>query len=119
MKTKLCINLVTYLQWLAGYEGFKLAKAAGLSTDVFEEVGVANGQITPLMARFLVMHKMPDEARRSEGVQNLVRGHTLVAEKDLSLALELAREAGISLPGGGLVSQLMARIYGFEDEGRR
>jgi 3-hydroxyisobutyrate dehydrogenase-like beta-hydroxyacid dehydrogenase len=71
------------------------------------------------MARFLTMHKLPDEARRSEGVQALVRGHTLVAEKDLNLALQLARENGISLPGGGLVSQLMARIYGLEDEGRR
>jgi 3-hydroxyisobutyrate dehydrogenase len=119
MKTKLCINLVTYLQWLAGYEGLKLARAAGLPLEVFEEVGLANGQITPLMARFLTMHKLPDEARRSEGIQALVRGHTLVAEKDLHLALQLARENGISLPGGGLVSQLMARIYGLEDEGRR
>ncbi len=119
MKTKLCINLVTYLQWLAGYEGLRLAKASGLPVETFEEVGQANGQITPLMVRFLIMHKMPDEARRSDAVQKLVRGHTLVAEKDLNLALELARENGISLPGAGLVSQLMARIYGLEDEGRR
>ena len=119
MKTKLCINVVTYLQWLAGYEGFKLAQASGLPTEVFEEVGLANGQITPLMTRFLMMHKMPDEARQSEAVQKLVGGHTLVAEKDLNLALQLARENGLSLPGAGLVSQLMARIYGWEDEGRR
>ena len=119
MKTKLCINVVTYLQWLAGYEGFALAKASGLPTEVFEEVGQANGQITPLMTRFLVTHKMPDEARQSEAVQKLLRGHTLVAEKDLTWALQLARENGLSLPGAGLVSQLMARIYGLEDEGRR
>jgi len=119
MKTKLCINLVTYLQWLAGYEGIALAKASGLPVEVFEEVGLANGQITPLMVRFLTVHKMPDEARTSEAVQNLVRGHTLVAEKDLAWALQLARENGLSLPGAGLVSQLMARVYGLEDEGRR
>ena len=119
MKTKLCINVVTYLQWLAGYEGLALAKASGLPVEVFEEVGLANGQITPLMVRFLTMHKMPDEARKSEGIQKLVRGHTLVAEKDLAWALQLARENGLSLPGAGLVSQLMARIYGLEDEGRR
>ena len=118
MKTKLCINLVTYLQWLAGYEGLALAKASGLPVEVFEEVGLANGQITPLMQRFLTVHKMPDEARKSEAVQKLVRGHTLVAEKDLAWALQLARENGLSLPGAGLVSQLMARVYGLEDEGR-
>jgi 3-hydroxyisobutyrate dehydrogenase-like beta-hydroxyacid dehydrogenase len=119
MKTKLCINVVTYLQWLAGYEGLALAKASGLAVEVFEEVGLANGQITPLMARFLALHKLPDEARKSEGVQDLVRGHARVAEKDLTWALQLARENGLSLPGAEFVSQMMARIYGFEDEGRR
>jgi 3-hydroxyisobutyrate dehydrogenase len=119
MKAKLCINVVTYIQWLAGYEGLSLAKASGLPIEVFEEIGLANGQITPLMVRFLTMHKMPDEARRSEAVQKLVRGHTLVAEKDLTWALALARENGLALPGVGLVSQMMARIYGLEDEGRR
>ncbi len=119
MKTKLCINVMTYLQWLAGFEGLALARASGLPVEVFEEVGLANGQITPLMVRFLAIHKMPDEARQSEAVQKLVQGHTLVAEKDLAWALQLARENGLSLPGAGLVSQMMARIYGFEDEGRR
>jgi 3-hydroxyisobutyrate dehydrogenase len=119
MKTKLCINVVTYLQWLAGYEGFQLARASGLPVETFIEVGLANGQITPLMDRYLTSHKMPEEARRSEGVQKLLRGHTLVAEKDLAWALQLARENGLSMPGAGLVSQLMGRIYGLEDEGRR
>ena len=32
---------------------------------------------------------------------------------------QLARKAGVSLPVGGLVSQLMARLYGVEDRGRR
>ena len=119
MKTKLCINVVTYLQWLAGYEGLALAKASGLPIESFLEVGLANGPFTPLMDRYLTMHKLPEETRKSEAVQNLVRGHTLVAEKDLAWALQLARENGLSMPGAGLVSQLMARLYGWEDEGRR
>ncbi len=119
MKAKLCINVVTYLQWLAGFEGLALAKASGLPTEVFEQIGQANGQITPMMSRFLTVHKMPDEARKSEGMQKLMRGHTRVAEKDLSWALQLARENGLDLPGANLASQLMARVYGLEDEGRR
>jgi len=62
---------------------------------------------------------MPDEARKSEGIQKLVRGHTRVAEKDLAWALQLARKAGVALPVGSLVSQSMARLYGVEDERRR
>jgi len=48
-----------------------------------------------------------------------MRGHMSVAEKDLAWALTLARKAGVALPVGGLVSQLMARLYGVEDAGRR
>jgi 3-hydroxyisobutyrate dehydrogenase-like beta-hydroxyacid dehydrogenase len=48
-----------------------------------------------------------------------LRGHRDVAEKDLAWTLRLAREAGVSLPGTALASQLMARIYGVEEPKRR
>lgn len=118
-KLKLCINVTTYLQWAAAYEGFHLARASGLPTDVFEQAGRANGQLTELMARYLTSHKLPEEARHSEGFQQYVRGHMHTAEKDLAWALELARESGVTLPAAGLVSQLMARLYAVDDEGRR
>jgi 3-hydroxyisobutyrate dehydrogenase len=118
-KLKLCINLITYIQWAAAYESFQLAKATGLSQEVLEEAGQSNGQITPMMLAYLGGVKLPEEARKSEGVQALMRGHMNIAEKDLAWALQLARDAGVSLPVGGLVSQLMARLYGVEDAGRR
>jgi 3-hydroxyisobutyrate dehydrogenase-like beta-hydroxyacid dehydrogenase len=118
-KLKLCLNLVTYIQWAAAFESFQLAKATGLPQELLEEAGRANGQLTPLMQAFLALHKAPEEARRAAGMQSLLRGHMNVAEKDLAWALELARQAGVSLPVGGLVAQLMARIYGVEDGGRR
>jgi 3-hydroxyisobutyrate dehydrogenase len=118
-KLKLCLNLVTYIQWAAAFESFQLAKATGLPQELLEEAGRANGQLTPLMQAFLALHKAPEEARRGADMQSLLRGHMNVAEKDLAWALELARHAGVSLPVGGLVAQLMARIYGVEDGGRR
>ncbi len=118
-KLKLCINLVTYVQWAAAYESFTLAKAVGLPQELLEEAGRANGQLTPLMTAYLATHKAPDEARHSEGMQRLMRGYMNVAEKDLAWVLKLARQAGVTLPVAGLVSQLMARLYGVEDEGRR
>jgi len=118
-KLKLCINVVTYLQWAAANEGCRLAMAAGLPTEVFEAAGRANGQLTDLQLRYLTSVKMPKEVRANEGFQKLVRGHMMTAEKDLAWALQLARESGVSLPVSGLVSQLMAGLYGVEDENRR
>ena len=116
-RLKLCINLVTYIQFAAAFESFELARAVGLPQEVLEEAGASNGQITELMQAFLVIHKAPDEARRSKGMQAVLRGHRAIGEKDLAWVLKLARDAGVSLPVGGLVSQLMGRIYAVEGDG--
>ena len=42
-----------------------------------------------------------------------------IAQKDLSLALELARDAGIAMPFTGLGLQLMAKVYGVYDDALR
>ena len=118
-KLKLCINVVTYIQWAAAYEGFKLAEQTGLPTEVFEEAGRSNGQLTELQQAYLALVKAPAESRASEGYQNLVRGHMRTAEKDLAWALQLARQSELTLPVSGLVSQMMARLYCVEDEQRR
>jgi 3-hydroxyisobutyrate dehydrogenase len=118
-KLKLCINVVTYIQWAAAYEGAKLAMASGLPVEIFEEAGRANGQLTELQLRYLVNVKLPPEVRKSEGVQKIVRAHMHTAEKDLAWALQLARQHDLSMPVSGLVSQMMARLYGVEDEARR
>jgi 3-hydroxyisobutyrate dehydrogenase-like beta-hydroxyacid dehydrogenase len=44
--------------------------------------------------------------------------NTRIAEKDLAWALQLARQGEISLPVGGLVSQLMGKLYGVDDDAR-
>jgi 3-hydroxyisobutyrate dehydrogenase len=118
-KLKLCINVVTYIQWGAAWEGMKLAMASGLSPEVFEEAGRANGQLTELQLRYLIGVKLPPEVRAGESYQRLVRGHMKTAEKDLAWALKLARDSELSMPVSGLVSQLMAKLYGVDDAGRR
>ncbi len=118
-KLKLCINVTTYIQWAAAFEGCKLAAASGLPTEVYEAAGKANGQLTELQLRYLVSLKLPKEAKASEGFQKLVRGHMLTAEKDLTWALKLGRESGLAMPVSGLMSQIMARIYSVEDDERR
>ena len=51
------------------------------------------------MITYLAGHKVPAEARKSEGFQALMRGHMNIAEKDLAWALKLARQSGVALPG--------------------
>jgi len=118
-KLKLCINLITYIQWAAAYESMALARAIGLPQEVLEQAGRANGQLTELMITYLATHKVPEDTRMSEGFQALMRGHMNIAEKDLAWVLKLARKAGVALPVGSLVSQSMARLYGVEDASRR
>jgi 3-hydroxyisobutyrate dehydrogenase-like beta-hydroxyacid dehydrogenase len=118
-KLKLCINLITYIQWAAAYESMALARAIGLPQEVLEQAGRSNGQLTELMINFLATHKVPEETVKDPGYQDLMRGYMKIAEKDLAWALELARKADVALPVGSLVSQSMARIYNVEDSGRR
>ncbi len=118
-KLKLCINVITYIQWAAAYESMLLARAVGLPQEVLEEAGRSNGQITEMMIRYLAAHKMPEDVRKSEDLQKLFRGHMEIAEKDLAWALQLARKSGVSMPVSSLVSQSMARLYGVEDDRRR
>ena len=117
-KVKICINLITYLQWTASFEAATLAKGVGLPLEVLEEAGRSNGQVTDLMIQYLALHKAPEAARKSEDMQAYLRTQMHVAEKDLAHALALAREAGVALPGAALVSQLMAQIYLVEDPRR-
>jgi 3-hydroxyisobutyrate dehydrogenase-like beta-hydroxyacid dehydrogenase len=118
-KLKFCINLITYIQWAAAFESFQLAKAIGLDTDMLEQAGQANGQLTQLMVNYLGGVKLPEAVRKSDAIQKLMRNHMTIAEKDLAGVLALAREAEITLPVAGVVSQLMARLYGVEDPKRR
>jgi 3-hydroxyisobutyrate dehydrogenase len=116
---KLCNNLMTYLGFLAAYEAMHLARASGVSQEKLEEVTTANGNLSPQGARFLALYKLPLEARSGEPMQKMLEGFTTLAEKDLALTLVLARKNGVTLPGTGLCQQLMARVYGLADPGRR
>lgn len=113
--TKLCNNLMTYLAWLSAFESFQLARAAGLSQEKLEEVTRSNGNLTEPMQLFLALHKAPEATRKSRDFQARMRSFATLAEKDLAVTLAFARESGVALPGTGLVSQLMARVYGLED----
>jgi 3-hydroxyisobutyrate dehydrogenase len=117
--TKLCNNLMTYLGFLAAFEATTLAREAGLSTSALEEVTRSNGNLTEQMQAFLMLHRLPDAQRADPGFQQMLRGYTTLAEKDLAVTLAFAREHGVALPGTALCQQVMARVYGLDDRNRR
>ena len=118
-KLKLCINLVTYIQFSAAYESNLLARAVGLDPKILQAAGRSNGNFTPFMLNYLQSQDLPDAVRASEAFQSRVRNVMHIGEKDLAWALQMAREAEVSLPVGGLVSQLQAKHFGVIDPGRR
>jgi len=119
MMTKLCNNLITYMELLAATEGMLLARKAGVPDDVIDAVTAHNGVVTPGMSMFIPTRREADKLVDDKGFQDIMRRITVIGEKDLSLALECARELGISLPGTGLCQQLMARVFGLVDPDRR
>ncbi len=115
---KLGNNLLGYICFLAGFEANLLMQEAGVSLEAFDAVGRSGGQnLSPAISRFLALHRGPDP--KDPGYQQMARGITEIAQKDLKLALELAEEVGVSLPGAALTRELMPRIYGLLDEKRR
>jgi 3-hydroxyisobutyrate dehydrogenase-like beta-hydroxyacid dehydrogenase len=65
-KLKLAVNLLTYVNWAAAAESFRLAKASGLDTEIFLEAVRANGQLSDMRQRFIAGQRRPDEAAARE-----------------------------------------------------
>jgi 3-hydroxyisobutyrate dehydrogenase len=114
---KLCNNLVQYIAWLGYTEAFRLAREAGLAKETLTEIlsWIMNDNARTMMFGRDLLESDPDNAfirGRFEATLNL-------AEKDLALALDVARKLGVSMPGTALTSQGMARVFAFPDANRR
>jgi 3-hydroxyisobutyrate dehydrogenase len=116
---KLCNNLIGYLGFLAAFEATLLADSTDLSLQALDEVTRHNGVMTDQMRLFLALRRNVAENPNDENMQALLGQLTNLAEKDLAVALEFAREHGVALPGAALCQQLMGRVYGIRDERRR
>lgn len=119
MATKLCNNLVTYLQFLATFEALHLAKRAGVSQDVLTAVTQANGVMTPPMLGYLGLWQSLAAGAPTDALRDELEKFANLAEKDLAITLEFARDLGVSLPGTGLCSQLMAAVFGLKERRAR
>jgi 3-hydroxyisobutyrate dehydrogenase-like beta-hydroxyacid dehydrogenase len=118
-KLKLALNVLTNVSFAASLEAMLLAKAMGLPQELFEEGGQATTMLNALHLQYLSPYKMGEELRRSKDFQAYLRGRMEIAKKDLGLALQMAEDSGIALPVTGLVTQLLAKVYGVYDDALR
>ncbi len=114
---KLCNNLVRYGFWQMVVDAERLATGAGLSTGKLHEVlgWILDDNSRVMLAGRAALEKDPE----NEVLKQRFREVMLLAEKDLGLALDVARSVGVALPQTGLASQLVARMYAVPDPGRR
>jgi 3-hydroxyisobutyrate dehydrogenase-like beta-hydroxyacid dehydrogenase len=114
---KLCLSIVTYMGFLAAFEASLLARRSGLDADALDEVLRAAGAMTEQLPAFLGMRRSVFEQETIDGsLRGALQNFTSLAEKDLACALQLAQESDATLPGAELCRQLMARVYGANDE---
>jgi len=115
-KLKLAINLHTNISFASCLEAAKLTKAMGLPQELFEEAGETVGTLGTMLLQFLSLSKQPEEVVQSEVMQGHLIQSMGLAEKDVGLALDMARENKLFLPVGGLVNQLLPTVYNVDDK---
>lgn len=118
MTLKLSNNLVTYIQLAAAVEGFRLAEAAGLDPAQLTQVMTNNGNLTPTMGAYMKGRKAWPEALGPERYRQTQLSLAGLAQKDMSLAEEVAAELGVALPGTTAIRTLFSDlILGSETHG--
>jgi 3-hydroxyisobutyrate dehydrogenase-like beta-hydroxyacid dehydrogenase len=99
---KLAINHTLYLNQAAAIEGLVLGLKAGLAPDVLFDVITSGAASSDLL-----MARGKDMLRGNFSP----KGPVILANKDLALSLETAKQLGVVLPVGALYQQLMLKAH--------
>jgi 3-hydroxyisobutyrate dehydrogenase len=110
MSLKVSNNLVTYLQLLAVVEGYRLAKATGLDVALLTDLMQSNGNMTPSMAAYIQARTAGPAAFGTDAFVKAQTALEILAEKDLDLALESAKQCGVALPTTQAARQLFHQV---------
>lgn len=114
--TKLCNNLMLYLEFLAASEAAALARSAGVALDALIDVSRSGQVMTEAMAAVARFGAQMDARPDDPALLARARHFTALAEKDLDVALECAAAEGLELPGATRCRTLIAAVYGLKDE---
>jgi 3-hydroxyisobutyrate dehydrogenase-like beta-hydroxyacid dehydrogenase len=99
---KLVINHTLYLNQAAAIEGLVLGLKAGLNPDVLLNVITSGAAASDLLLA---------RGRDMLNGNFSPKGPVVLANKDLALSLEMARQLGVVLPVGALYQQLLLKAH--------
>jgi 3-hydroxyisobutyrate dehydrogenase-like beta-hydroxyacid dehydrogenase len=104
LAAKLCHQLILCINMISAYEGMRLGEKAGVDTKLLREIVHLGSAQSAVM----------DNWQRYDRSYNTVPQGFPLFYKDLGVALEFAHDLGLSLPGAGLVQQMINPILGIE-----
>jgi 3-hydroxyisobutyrate dehydrogenase-like beta-hydroxyacid dehydrogenase len=99
------------LELVAAHESDALARAGGLDPALLREVMTENGNLTDTMRRFLEFRATGPASLGEHAYREFQDRMGRLGTKDLEIALEIAREAGIDLPGAAAACPLMTGVF--------
>ena len=111
MVLKAANNLVTMLQLVAAHESDALARAGGLDPSLLGEVMTENGNLTDTMRRFLEFRASGPASLGERAYREFQDRMGQLGTKDLQVALDIARDAGLELPGTAAARPLIAAVF--------
>ncbi len=103
MALKICSNLLSWCEIVAGLEAFALAEAAGVPAEKLIAVMSRNGIMTPPIRIFAGFRSRPGDQRWREALAVQAR----IGEKDLKLAEDLAHRVNARAPIASFASRLV------------
>jgi len=106
---KISNNLVSWVEILVGMEAFRIAEAAGVSTESLMLVMQRNGCLSPPMKAFIQGRARAPDPEFSA----LMQSQAGIGEKDIGLAETLGRDVGAATP---LATYAHGLVYGLITE---
>jgi 3-hydroxyisobutyrate dehydrogenase len=111
MALKAANDLVTMLQLLAAHESDRLARAAALDPALLARVMIETGNLTDSMRRFLEFRVTGPASLGEEAYRELQERTAQLGVKDIEIALDIAREAGVELPAAATARALLPDAF--------
>jgi 3-hydroxyisobutyrate dehydrogenase len=114
IRAKVTRNVLAYFQLAGAYEASRLAAAAGVDLERLVEAIRVSDQQTGGIGTSLINMSNGTYHGDTAAAQKRSRGTATLAHKDLSAAIELARELGIELPVSEHIESAADVIFGVE-----
>jgi 3-hydroxyisobutyrate dehydrogenase-like beta-hydroxyacid dehydrogenase len=116
MTTKVVRNMIHFTTWRIGFEGCRLAAAAGVDVSKFAKlVDEASRQPGASVATWMTPDVLFKHNKHFKTPEEMSQGTYVYHKKDLAAAKELAEQLGIATPTADTAREFGAEIYGLSE----